>query len=471
VPGGLRTKMALALVVIIGGAQAAAYLLVVPTLEHALVDARLGQLEKDAATISTQLAVRDASKPLNLQTFADVYAAGFNTRVVVFGVLGPPVALSRLADSFEEGTDAIEQSPTALEAARTGRVVSDTVRRGGTEYAEVAVPLLPSSGVMLLSTSLADQLATVRLVERRFLVATAVAVGIALTLGSIAAAMHARRIRRLERAANRIAEGYFDEPIADTGDDELGQLATAFDRMRLQLAQLDTARKEFVANASHELRTPLFSLAGFLELMDDEDLDEPTRREFLATTREQVDRLTRLAGDLLDLSRVDAGRLRVEREEVSVSEVAAVLAEELRPLAESTDHELTLNVDDDVWALADEERVLQVGRALAGNALAHTPPGTHVTIATRRAGDRVLLEVTDDGPGIAPEHLDRIFDRFYRVDGTQASGSGLGLAIARELAQHMGGAVSVETRPGRTSFVLALPADVIAAERPLPSPV
>ena len=227
--------------------------------------------------------------------------------------------------------------------------------------------------------------------------------------------------------------GYFDEPIADTGDDELGQLAAAFDRMRVQLAQLDTARKEFVANASHELRTPLFSLAGFLELMDDEDLDEQTRREFLVTTREQVDRLTRLAGDLLDLSRVDAGRLRVERVEVSVSEVAAVLAEELRPLAESTAHELTTDVDDDVWALADEERVLQVGRALAVNALVHTPPGTHVTTA-QQAGDRVHRG-DDDGPA-SPEHLDRIFDRFYRVDGTQASGSGLGLAIAASSPAH-----------------------------------
>ena len=321
-PGGIRTKIALALVIVIGGAQAAAYLLVVPTLERALVGARLDQLEKDAATLSTALTVLDASESNSLQRVVDASAFGFNTRVVVFGVLGPPVTLSRLADSFEEGTDAIEQSPTALEAARTGQVVSTTVRRGGGEYAEVAVPLLPSSGVILLTSSLADQLATVRLVERRFLVATFVAVGIALVLGSVAAAMHARRIRRLERAANRIAEGHFDDPIADTGDDELGQLAAAFDRMRVQLAQLDTARKEFVANASHELRTPLFSLAGFLELMDDEDLDDETRRQFLATTREQVDRLTRLAGDLLDLSRVDAGRLRVEREDMSLAEVA-----------------------------------------------------------------------------------------------------------------------------------------------------
>ena len=437
-----------------------AYLLVVPTLERALVGARMDQLEKDAVTLSTALSIRDASE---LKTFVDVSAAGFNTRVVVFNVLGPPLALSRLADSFEEGTDAIERSPTALAAARSGSIVSGTVIRGNADYAEVAVPLLPSSGVILLSSSVADQLATVRLLERRFLVATLAAVGIALILGSITAAVHARRIRRLERAANRIAEGHFDEPIADTGDDELGQLAAAFDRMRVQLAQLDTARKEFVANASHELRTPLFSLAGFLELMDDEELDDETRRQFLATTREQVDRLTRLAGDLLDLSRVDAGRLHVEREEVELRDVVGTLGDELRPLAEATGHELEVETDADVWAVADEERVLQVGRALAANALQHTPPGTRVVVSIRRDGDRAFLEVADSGPGIAPDHLGRIFDRFYRAEGTLASGSGLGLAIARELAIRMDGVVTVETRPGHTVFALQLPAEASTA--------
>jgi signal transduction histidine kinase len=375
-----------------------------------------------------------------------------------------------VADSLEAANDAIAASPSAIEAATTGKVVARTVSRAGGDYAEVAVPLLATSGVLLLSSSVDDQLATVRLIERRFLLATLVAVGIALALGSLVAAMHARRIRRLERAANRIAEGHFDEPIADAGDDELGQLAQAFDRMRLQLAQLDTARKEFVANASHELRTPLFSLAGFLELMDDEELDEETRRTFLATTRQQVARLTRLAADLLDLSRVDAGRLRVEHEDVLLDEVTRTLRDELAPLAEASGHRLEVHVEEAVWAVADEERVLQAARALAGNALVHTPRGTSVTISTRRAGDRALLEVIDDGPGIAPAHLGRIFDRFYRVDGTRASGSGLGLAIARELAVAMGGGVAVETRPGRTVFTLQLPAEPAPAPPPSAAP-
>ena len=169
------------------------------------------------------------------------------------------------------------------------------------------MPLLTGGDVMLLSSSLSDQLATVALVKRRLLFATVAALLIAVVLGFAVAAVHARRLGRLQRAADRIAEGAFDEPVVDNDHDEVGQLAASFDRMRLQLAQLDRARKEFVANASHELRTPLFSIAGFLELLDDEDLDESTRSEFLATTRSQVDRLTKLATDLLDLSRMDAG--------------------------------------------------------------------------------------------------------------------------------------------------------------------
>jgi signal transduction histidine kinase len=229
--------------------------------------------------------------------------------------------------------------------------------------------------------------------------------------------------------------------------------------MRVQVAQLDSARKEFVANASHELRTPLFSLSGFLELLADEDLDEETRREFLITTRGQVERLTKLATDLLDLSRMDAGRLRIESEEFELTETARLVAEELHALAEASGHLLEVVGDGDAWAHADEERVLQIGRALAGNALVHTPGGTRVILRAERRGDRATLSVEDDGPGIPAEHLERVFQRFYRVEGAHASGSGLGLAIARELAERMGGEVAIESGPGRTVCTLDLPAE------------
>jgi signal transduction histidine kinase len=460
-PGGIRAQLTLALLAIVGGALAAAYLMVVPSLERRLVDAKLDQLQRNAERTAASVV---SSSVLSDRDLLRSLGAAFGARVVVYQVLGPPLSLGVLQDSVGTSPGTLARDPVALEAALSG-TARGRVERDGVEYGEAAIQLFTGE-VLLLSGSLADQLATVALVKRRLLYATGVALLVVLVLGSAAAGAHARRIRRIERAANRIAEGAFDEPLVDDGRDELADLASAFDRMRLQLAQLDTARKEFVANASHELRTPLFSLAGFLELMADEELDEETRAGFLATTREQVERLTRLSANLLDLSRMDAGRLHVANEEVGLAEVAQSLADELEPIAEATGHRLVVEADGEAWARADEERVAQIGRALVGNALAHTPTGTTVTLAATRRGDAVALSVSDDGPGIPPAHLERIFDRFYRVDGSQASGSGLGLAIARELADRMDGTVTVESAPGRTVFTLALPAE---ATQPAPA--
>jgi len=473
IPGGIRVKLALALLAIVGGALLTAYAIVVPSLERRLVAAKLDQQESDARALAVLYASREAQNKLRLDDFVD--GAGFvsNSRVVVFAVEGPPEAqvLRSLADSSAVGGAEIEKDSTALAAAKAVMTVRARARHEGLEYAEVAVPLLTAGNVMLLSSSISDQLATVELVKRRLLYATAAALLIALVLGFAVAAIHARRLGRLQRAADRIAEGAFDEPVVDTGADEVGQLAGSFDRMRIQLAQLDRARKEFVANASHELRTPLFSLAGFLELLADEDLDEKTRSEFLATTRAQVDRLTKLATDLLDLSRMDAGRIRIEHEEVGLAEVVRVVAEEFGALADTSGHTLLVEADDDVWALADEERVQQIARALVSNALVHTPAGTVVRLRAERRGARVALVVEDDGPGIPPEHLGRVFQRFYRVEGGLASGSGLGLAIARELAGRMDGTVTVASRPGATAFTLELPAEDALPGAPAPDPV
>jgi signal transduction histidine kinase len=459
-PGGIRTTLVVALLLIVGGALGGAYLMVVPSLERRLVEDRLDELQRDAIATSFSYAQRDFAEPLSADRFVDAAALLANARTVVFQVFGPrPLSLRTLADSAANAGP-ISDDPVALVTAEDTRITRGRVERGGRPFGEVAVPVV-SGNVLLLSTPLEDQLATVRVVKRRLLYATGVALAIAAILGSAAATLHARRIRRLERAANRIATGEFDEPVVDLGEDELGELAAAFERMRVQLSQLDTARKEFVANASHELRTPLFSLAGFLELMADEDLDEETRAGFLATTREQVDRLTKLSADLLDLSRMDAGRLRLEHEEVLLAETARSLVDELTPLAEATGHRLVLETDPDAWALADEERVLQIGRALAGNALTHTPAGTEIRISTTRVDGRAALAVSDDGPGIPHEHAERIFARFYRIEGPHASGSGLGLAIARELAERMGGTVELASNDGLTTFTLTLPAATV----------
>ena len=257
------------------------------------------------------------------------------------------------------------------------------------------------------------------------LISALIALVAALLLGYGGARLFARRIRRLERAAERIASGKFDEPIEDSSPDELGQLARAFERMRLRLAGLEHARREFIANASHELRTPLFSLGGHLELLLDEDLDDATRREFLGRMREQVDRLTKLAGELLDLSRLDAGRLRVDRDPVDLAHVAELLVEEFELVAQGSGHDLERDgVDGNATGLGDEQRVLQVGRALVENALRHTPAGTHVS-ACARAGTASASRsvVEDDGPGIP--------DRSTRSRSSSASTAGTAAAARR----------------------------------------
>jgi signal transduction histidine kinase len=468
-PGGIRTSLTIVLLLIVGGALGGAYLMVVPSLERRLVEDRLDELQRDGIEVAAAYSTRDFSQPLTLDGFVASASFLYNARIVVYQVFGPsPLSLRPLADSTSSGKP-VTDDPVALDTARTTQIARGRVERGGRPFGQVALPLLPSGNVLMLSAPIEDQLATVRVVKRRLLYATGVALLIAAILGSTAAAVHARRIRRLERAANRIAQGRFDQPVVDTGEDELGELAAAFERMRVQLAQLDTARKEFVANASHELRTPLFSLGGFLELMSDEDLDDETRAGFLATTREQVERLTRLSTDLLDLSRIDAGRLHVESEEVVLADVARALVDELQPIAEASGHMLALDAEPDAWALADEERVIQIGRALVANAIVHTPAGTQVVVRTEGQDGAAVLSVTDDGPGIPEEHADRIFDRFYRVEGAQASGSGLGLAIARELAERMGGTVELSHERGQTTFTLALPA-VAATPNAVPVP-
>jgi signal transduction histidine kinase len=169
---------------------------------------------------------------------------------------------------------------------------------------------------------------------------------------------------------------------------------------------------------------------------------------------EQMARLSKLATDLLDLSRLDAGGMRIELEPVSLAAVAADLGEELGALAAQREHELAVVADASGWVLGDRERVLQVGRALVDNALLHTPARTHVRVVAEGS----TLRVEDDGPGIPAEHRDQVFARFTRLDGSRASGSGLGLAIARELAERMGGELRLEPNGGRTVFVLDLPA-------------
>jgi signal transduction histidine kinase len=445
-------QLSLALLLVVAIALGVVYLAVVPSLRDRLVTARVSQLAESAARLQREIHEDVVFDSDVVAAWADVTGARV---ILVQPESGTPLILqdSRGGQSSAD----VQDDGVVMRAVQSGRSQHGTVEEGGEHYAEATVPVLGGSYILLLRDSVQNRFGVVSLVQRRLLLAAGVALLIALLLGYGGARMFARRIRRLERAADRIAGGRFDEPVADSGGGELGALAEAFERMRVRLAQLDDARREFVANASHELRTPLFSLGGFLELLDDEELDDATRREFLASMREQVDRLTKLAAALLDLTRLDAGRLTVAREPVDLAALAHDLAEEFGPVAASTGHPLSVEAPEPVVAGADELRVLQLGRILVENALLHTEPGTAVQVRARERDGGAVLEVEDTGHGVPAEQREQLFERFFRLDGTRASGSGLGLAIARELASLMDGAIEVESEPGCTVFALVLP--------------
>jgi signal transduction histidine kinase len=268
----------------------------------------------------------------------------------------------------------------------------------------------------------------------------------------------ARRVRRVEAAAAEVARGSFKDPLPVDSDDELGQLTRTFNEMQEQLRQVDVARKEFISTASHELRTPIFSLGGFVELLQDEELDEETRREFLDTMSGQVARLQKLSVDLLDLSRLDAGSIELESEPVDLAELARTVLGEFRPaLAEHSTGLHVLLPDEGPLARCDRERVAQIVRILLDNALRHTPEGTDVTVRADGINGAAEITVADTGPGLPEPARSKAFERFYTGDA--ARGAGLGLAIARELAERMEGRIVLASRPGSTAFTLELPSD------------
>ena len=305
-------------------------------------------------------------------------------------------------------------------------------------------------------------------VKGQILLGGLLAVLIAAAVGIYYARVASGNISRLQDAARKVADGNFETPIPISAVGQLGQLARTFNEMQRRLAELDSARKQFIANASHELRTPIFSLGGFVELLEEEDPSPEERAEFVHTMREQIARLTKLTADLLDLSQLDAGAVAMRASNVDLAALAREVTREFGPRADRRDSRLVLRTPDHpVIASADPDRVRQVVRILLDNALTHTPEGTKVTVTTYSVNRRAELTVSDDGPGIPRRVQGRIFERFYTADS--AGGSGLGLAIARELAQRMDGRVAIASSKRFTAFTLDLPRSRAVVGEPAPA--
>jgi two-component system OmpR family sensor kinase len=457
----LQNRLALLFFAITALGFAAVIFFFLPQLQTRLQNQALDDLRPSAKALTPRLdrvIGRDVKEKM-LNEMVRALGDAANARLTLLGVQQSPQGARAFYPISDSNAGPAVRPDYAL-AARAAllRGPGTVVTRRTHATVEAASPLFyrgrPAWIAMYSRPSNAAEI--VRLVRSRLLEASAVALLIAVISGFFVARALANRVSRLERAARALAAGRQVRPLPVESSDELGRLTLAFNEMQVQLARVDHARKEFIANASHELRTPIFSLGGFVELLEDEQLDAETREEFIRSMRQQVDRLQKLAVDLLDLLRLDAGSLELNAEPVDVGELAGAVAAEFRPAVVQHRTELELRLPDEaVPALCDRERVAQIMRILLDNALRHTPEGTTVTVSAERNNGAAELTVADSGPGIDPLARSQLFERFYTADA--ARGSGLGLAIARELAERMDGRIELLSRPGRTVFTLALP--------------
>jgi two-component system OmpR family sensor kinase len=454
-PGRLRMRLTVVAAASALFALVVLAALVLPSLQHNLEQSRLTSLRVSVLQSTDPGALLSFGRQLSPTDMQSLAASLGVARIAVFTVNG--IELQHTADSSDgELGSALRLVEETANLRRDDSRVAN-LPGGRTAVLTFFVSNQGVDGVVLVEAPLHDVQEQVSAVERRLVIGGGLAFGVALLAGALAAEPLARRLARLRAAADRIAHGSFAEPIVDRSRDEIGELARSLEEMRIRLESLERARAAFIANASHELRTPLTALGGYLELLTEGGLTDDERSEFLDTMGEQVQRLTKLATDLLDLSRLDAGGFTVAHDEIELGELAADCAREMQALASRRGSLVVVESGEPALARGDEGRVLQVLRVLVDNAVRHTPAGSTVTLRTETTPWGASVIVSDDGPGIPAELLERVFERFFRGPGAAARGTGLGLAIARELAERMDGRLLASSGPDGTRFALELP--------------
>jgi signal transduction histidine kinase len=342
---------------------------------------------------------------------------------------------------------------TLVAEAGNMRVLSRPIIDGGRRVGtlRVAAPLKPVEEAQSSLT-------------RTFLVVGLIVLVLAILAGVGLATVIARPLRRIARVATAVEAGDMSMRAGpETGRGEAGVLAEAFDHMLARLQRAFERQRDFVSDASHELRTPLAVLRAQVELLDRED-DEDKRHDGTATLLRRLDELDRLVSDMLMLAGAEGGQL-VEPRPIDLDGFFEDLRRDL-PLFGERDFRLqgvggTLD--------GDPDRLTQVLRNLVRNAVAHTEVGDRVSIAAHAHNGHLEIAVSDEGAGIPPDQLERVFDRFHRVDGSRSranGGSGLGLAIARAIVEAHGGVIRAESPPGHgATFRLVLPG-YTSTERP-----
>jgi two-component system sensor histidine kinase BaeS len=295
----------------------------------------------------------------------------------------------------------------------------------------------------------------------RFLWALALAVVLAAVLAGSLSSFVGRRLQGLRGAASRLAGGDLSARAPDTGDDEIGELAAAFNDMGDQLEAARRREREFLASVGHDLRTPLTTIGGYAEALSEGKVDEEAFLHVGGALERESARLSRLVEDLMLLTRLEAREFSLRPEDVDLAGHLGEIVESFHTRADAAAIRLEAELEPLPPTSVDPDRIAQVVGNLIENALRYTPEGGRVLVALRAEDGDTVIEVADDGPGIDPEDLPHIFERLYvtrRYRPVRPEGSGLGLTIVKELIEAMGGTAGVRSRPGEgTSVAVRLP--------------
>jgi two-component system phosphate regulon sensor histidine kinase PhoR len=459
-------KLIVGVVGVLAVALTAVDFLVTQSVQESFLTSLRKELEEKARLISVMQPQKDAD-------FAQLGRAT-QARITWIARDGQVIAES----DADAGSMENHKSRPEIAAALKGEV-GWSIRNSptlGVPFVYVAIPFNGQALRVAVASAIVDR--QVSAIRRRVLLSTALAFLPSVLLAALFARSASTRLGEIIEYSRKLAEGNFRVRLARTGGGEFGVLATKlnetgeklesmFERLEtehMELEKLENIRRDFVINVSHELRTPLASIQGYTEtLLDGAIHDSANNVKFLNIIRQNAERLTRLTADLLTLSRVELGQQKYKFASYRLETLLTDNVDSMRPLAAKRDIDLVLDpVAHELETFCDAEAVNQILTNLLDNAIKYTPNGKTVQVGAHAAPDnKVEVYVRDNGLGIPPDDLPRLFERFYRVDKARSralGGTGLGLAIVKHLTGAQGGEVRVEsTLDQGSTFYFTLP--------------
>ncbi len=381
-----------------------------------------------------------------LLTTLQNYASQDNVQVALYDANG------RFLLDSNGRTSGPDDTPEVI-AASSGQVTADTRQdANGNTFVYAAAPIAEDSGVMAIVQLAAPLAAAQGLVMQRWFALGLGVLGVTAVAGIAAlwlATTLVRPLGKLRQAALSVAQGNFSQRLPETRQDEIGELARAFNHMAAQVEAMIEEQRAFAGNASHELRTPLTTIRLRSEALRDNLVDEATARQYIVEIDDEVKRLGNLVQDLIMLSRLDAGRLEAGQEQIEPGRFAQLLIQQLAAQANESQITITLDVPAELPIIkAGLSHLHIVFRNLLNNALKHTPAGGAIQWHIMLENGKLHHIIRDNGQGVAAEDLPHLFDRFFRADKSRSrtiAGVGLGLSLVKLVVEFCGGEIWIES--------------------------